>query len=139
MSRKNSFVCPACGCDTFSISRTVTNVDRTEAYIDFNGKVTPSHIIASDPMDVSFSNQIRCYGCGRPEDRRNIPGMAFQQKKGKYIDSQRKECPYCGSLHLKLGEPPEIDGNQLKQLLRCGACEKEWFEVYGLYDLQEAA
>lgn len=139
MPRKDSFVCPACGCDTFSVSRTTTHADKTEAYIDLDGKVTPSYIISSKPMDISFSNKIRCYGCGRPEDRRNIPGLAFQQKKGKYIDSKIKRCLFCHSGDIELAGQPDIDGNQLKQRVQCNNCINWWFEIYGLYDLQEAA
>jgi transposase-like protein len=61
-----------------------------------------------------------------------------KEAKKKYIKASC-HCPYCGSENIEARGDKDVDsdGIELRQVINCLDCEKEWQDVYKLVGIEE--
>jgi len=57
------------------------------------------------------------------------------EQKAFYMDKSGLCCPYCESVNIS-AEPPEMDGMQGWQNVRCYDCSEDWVDVLRLVDVE---
>lgn len=59
------------------------------------------------------------------------------EQKSKYVASEGRYCPYCGSNDIEGTGRGDSDGNWHSENIECNACEETWRDLYVLSEIIE--
>ncbi len=72
-----------------------------------------------------------------PETKETNDITLTEKMKREYINNGGNICPYCHSDDITAEDTDYFGGSQSTRVL-CNDCERYWFDIYTLTDIQEA-